>query len=321
MKVVNFGKTISGSCCRGLINELRVLHLLGQDQSAMPFLLRPYLSDARWAWRSEAKYLHILTDAHSGGDLERYRWKLPEDSLALVCAELILGLNHLHRNRIVHHDLKPCNVLVTAEGHCVLADFGGARFMDPDGKLERDCETTMIVTAEYAAPELLEPLEDGGFREYDQRVDYWSLAASVVSLVLGDAYLPGSLAPDFMIFKVTQVRTQMVKLQAPLELQEFVMDLLQHEASLRPVYPAIRGHRASHHSDWDDVLAQQDRAIPFVEEVITEGHGGSYGVLNVHKPGDSTADFVEELRKHNLRLDVDNSYDVDRHHAHLAAAL
>ncbi len=62
-------------------------------------------------------------------------------------------------------------------------------------------------------------------------------------------------------------------------------------------------------------------AIPFVEEVITEGHGGSYGVLNVHKPGDSTADFVEELRKHNLRLDVDNSYDVDRHHAHLAAAL
>ncbi len=73
MKVVNFEKTISRSCCRGLINELRVLHLLGSDQSAMPFLLRPYLSDARWAWRSEAKYLHILTDAHGGGDLEQYR--------------------------------------------------------------------------------------------------------------------------------------------------------------------------------------------------------------------------------------------------------
>ncbi len=42
----------------------------------MPFLLRPYLLDARWAWRSEVQYLHILTDAHSGGDLEQYRWKL-----------------------------------------------------------------------------------------------------------------------------------------------------------------------------------------------------------------------------------------------------
>ncbi|RDX48080.1 hypothetical protein OH76DRAFT_697745 [Lentinus brumalis] len=86
VKVVNFEKTISRSCCRGLINELRVLHLLGSDQSAMPFLLRPYLLDARWAWRSEAKY------PHSGGDLEQYRWKLTEDSLALVCSELVRNL-------------------------------------------------------------------------------------------------------------------------------------------------------------------------------------------------------------------------------------
>ncbi len=34
-----------------------------------------------------------------------------------------------------------------------------------------------------------------------------------------------------MIFKVTQVRTQMVKLQAPLELQEFVMDVRCFEIS------------------------------------------------------------------------------------------
>ncbi|KAI0719856.1 kinase-like domain-containing protein [Cerioporus squamosus] len=67
---------------------------------------------------------------------------------------------------IAHHDLKPHNVLVTAEGHCDLADFGGARFMDPDGKLVRDRETAMIVTRSTGA------LEDDRFQEYDERGDW-----------------------------------------------------------------------------------------------------------------------------------------------------
>ena len=98
----------------------------------------------------------------------------------------MLGLNHLHELGIVHHDIKPHNILVTATGHCLVADYGGARFMGEDRVLTIDSETVPIMTVAYAAPELLMPVVDGEVVRYDERVDYWSLAATVVSLIMDD---------------------------------------------------------------------------------------------------------------------------------------
>ena len=90
----------------------------------------------------------------------------------------------MHEHGIVHHDLKPHNILVSGDGHCVIADFGGARFLDGDGKLERGNDTPIVMTTSFAAPEILAPLEDGQIQEYDEAADYWSLGVLVVSLFL-----------------------------------------------------------------------------------------------------------------------------------------
>ena len=90
----------------------------------------------------------------------------------------------MHEHGIVHHDLKPHNILVSGDGHCVIADFGGARFLDGDGKLERRNDTPIVMTTSFAAPEILAPLEDGQIQEYDEAADYWSLGVLVVSLFL-----------------------------------------------------------------------------------------------------------------------------------------
>lgn len=107
-------------------------------------------------------------------------------ALLIHASGQVLGLNYLHRLGIVHHDIKPHNVFVTAKGHCVIADYGGVRFMGPDRKLTRDGESLQVMTRAYAAPELLKPLGDDQLLEYDERVDYWSLAATVVSLIMDD---------------------------------------------------------------------------------------------------------------------------------------
>jgi len=39
-------------------------------------------------------------------------------------AEMVLALEHLHNKRIVHRDLKPDNILINADGHLKLTDFG-----------------------------------------------------------------------------------------------------------------------------------------------------------------------------------------------------
>lgn len=49
---------------------------------------------------------------------------LNEAQISIVCRNVLMGLNFLHRNNIVHRDIKCANVLFNTEGEIKLADFG-----------------------------------------------------------------------------------------------------------------------------------------------------------------------------------------------------
>jgi len=69
-----------------------------------------------------------------------------------VCA----GVEYAHRNLVVHRDLKPRNILVTAEGDPKLLDFGIAKIMEEDpatGAIHETVTVVRMMTPEYASPE------------------------------------------------------------------------------------------------------------------------------------------------------------------------
>ena len=106
-----------------------------------------------YAFQSSEK-LYLVLDYCPGGELffhlSRYR-RFPERVARFYAAELLLALGHLHSKHIIYRDLKPENVLLDADGHVKLGDFGLAK---DNITHPTKGANSMCGTPEYMAPEV-----------------------------------------------------------------------------------------------------------------------------------------------------------------------
>jgi len=101
--------------------------------------------------------------------------------------QLLQGVSYLHRNWILHRDLKTSNLLLSNSGVLKIADFGLAReYGSPLRQL-----TPLVVTLWYRAPELLL-----GQKEYSTAIDMWSVGCIFAEFISKEALLPGRAELD-----------------------------------------------------------------------------------------------------------------------------
>jgi eukaryotic-like serine/threonine-protein kinase len=96
----------------------------------------------------------LVMEYVSGGNLRALidSGRLTGSHAACLLCEVAAGLAHAHRSGIVHRDVKPANVLLTADGHAKIADFGLARLsLVPDSY--RTSADSSAGTPTYMAPE------------------------------------------------------------------------------------------------------------------------------------------------------------------------
>lgn len=102
-----------------------------------------------------------------------------------------LGLISLHEKGIIHQDIKPDNILIDGEGHCVITDFGLSTFADVQSGLVVSSRNPPGGTPEYTAPEIKPKVTGGpsGAPEqmfyWDHSADYWSFGATIFQLQTG----------------------------------------------------------------------------------------------------------------------------------------
>jgi serine/threonine protein kinase len=108
------------------------------------------------------------------------RGELPVAEALSIARDLARALAVAHAAGIAHRDVKPANVMLTAESpsRTVLLDFGIARSLDPAATMT---STSFVVgTAGYIAPEIAM-----GGRAYDARADLYSLGIVLYEMLVG----------------------------------------------------------------------------------------------------------------------------------------
>lgn len=133
----------------------------------------PFIINLYFAFQTADK-LHFVLDYLSGGSLfyhlSNHDGPFPEHVVAFYAAEIIVGLETLHKNNIVYRDLKLENILLDTDGHIRLTDFGLSAKLEQNRLIH-----SFSGTALYLAPEILMDRGEG----HGKSVDWWSLGVLI----------------------------------------------------------------------------------------------------------------------------------------------
>ncbi|OBZ76771.1 Chromosomal serine/threonine-protein kinase JIL-1 [Grifola frondosa] len=212
---------------------------------------------------------------------------------------------------VVHHDMKPANVLIDSEGHCRVSDFGGARFLS-NGRLSFTGLKDIIITRSYAAPELFRNVKDSADPYYDEAIDYWSLGATMAILIIDRESFTGTGDFDKIQAQVERVKRRMIRRGSDELLVQFVMDLLQFYPSKR-----LRGSVIKEHPyfigigfDWHSVSSMRYPPFSYHKNTFARAHG--YGISSPPPAkNDTRYNLMKMLEDEGIELPIDDSFDVD----------
>lgn len=123
--------------------------------------------------------LWIIIEYCAGGSLRTLLrpGQIDEKYIGVIMRELLIALKYIHKDNVIHRDIKAANVLITNEGQVKLCDFGVAAQLNQSHSRRQ----TMAGTPYWMAPEVI---MEGVY--YDTKVDIWSLGITTYEIATGN---------------------------------------------------------------------------------------------------------------------------------------
>lgn len=208
---------------------IKATYINGRNNEAMSFqrevrILRqldhPNIVQLKQVLHSKKKQTaYLVMEWASFGSLQNLIGLLvDEKQIATIFKQVCCGLEYLHGKGIVHHDIKPLNILLFDEGIAKLADFGVGHSLDSTD--------SVVGTPAYQAPEFM--MDDGDVLLDPVKEDIWSLGVSIYQVAFGHLPWMGD-----NVYEISHaIRNE--PLQIPINASANLCDLLKHTLDPNP---------------------------------------------------------------------------------------
>ncbi|TVY50017.1 Cytokinesis protein [Lachnellula occidentalis] len=169
--------------------------------------------------------LNIILEYCENGSLHsicKSYGKFPENLVGVYMGQILLGLQYLHDQGVIHRDIKGANILTTKDGKVKLADFG----VSTSTLAGADKEAQVVGTPYWMAPEIIQ------LSGATPASDIWSLGCTVIELLEGKPPYH-KLAPMPALFAIVNDDHPPLPEGVSPAARDFLMQCFQKDPNLR----------------------------------------------------------------------------------------
>ena len=182
--------------------DKKSINSINSERELLSKLYHPFIVNMHYAFQDD-KYLYLVMDLLSGGDLRYHisiHKKFSEEQTRFFICGIIISLEYIHSNNIIHRDVKPENLVLDENGYIRLTDFGIAKINEKDNSSETSG------TPGYMSPEVIKSLN------HSFPVDFFALG------VIGYEFMKGER--PYMGNSRKEIKEQMMSRQAEIKMEE-----------------------------------------------------------------------------------------------------